>query len=117
MVFYTAFNSIYFQSCHRDSSHYSCHPLVSPVLGLGSEVSVQEHPQKSPGDPMRLKPRTLGLQVKHFATDPHGTHLFPIKAFVKDKWYAFQIIGCTFSIFTKRQFLDLYKLKKIAEKK
>ena len=41
---------------------------------LGSDVSCpRTPPRKDPEDPVRLEPRTPGLQVKHFATrDPHN---------------------------------------------
>ena len=58
--------STVFQSYHGDSSHYSCLSWVSPVLGWGSEVSCRE---KNPEDPVRLKPRTPWLRVKHFTTE------------------------------------------------
>ena len=37
IVFYAAFTV--FQSYHSDSSHYQCHPWISPALRLGSELS------------------------------------------------------------------------------
>ena len=63
-----------FQSYHGDNSHYSCLSWVSSVLGWGSEVSCpRTHPRKNPEDPVRLKPRTLRLRVKHFTTEPRRT--------------------------------------------
>ena len=51
---------------------------------LGSEVSYSRTlPRKNPEDPVRLEPRTPGLRVKHFTTEPRGTlisaRLFGIK--------------------------------------
>ena len=41
---------------------------------LGSEVSCQRTlPGKNPEDPVQLEPRTPGLRVKHFTTEPRGT--------------------------------------------
>ena len=41
---------------------------------LGSEVSCPRTlPRKNPEDPVRLEPRTAGLRVKHFTTEPRGT--------------------------------------------
>ena len=66
--------STVFQLYHGDSSHYSYPFWVSPVLGWGSEVSSPRTlPWKNPKDPVRLEPRTPGLQVKHFTTEPRGT--------------------------------------------
>ena len=66
--------STIFQSHHGDSSHYSCLYWVSPVLGWGSEVSCPRTlPRKNPEDPVRLEPRTPGLRVKHFTTEPRRT--------------------------------------------
>ena len=63
--------STVFQSYRNDSSHYSCLSWVSPVPGWGSEVSFPRTlPRKNPEDPVRLKPRTPGLRVKHFTTEP-----------------------------------------------
>ena len=70
--------STVFQSYHGDSSHYSCLSWVSPVLGWGSEVSCPKTlPQKNPEDPVRLEPRTPGLRVKHFTTEPRRTPIRP----------------------------------------
>ena len=42
---------------------------------LGSEVSCPRSlPRKNPDDPVRLEPRIPGLRVKHFTTEPRGTH-------------------------------------------
>ena len=74
-----------FQSYHGDSSiihvfwvstvlgsHYSCLSWVLPVLGWGSKVSCpRTPPQKTSQDPVWLEPRTPGLRVKHFTTEPH----------------------------------------------
>ena len=44
---------------------------------LGSEVSCPRTlPRKNPEDPVRLEPRTPGLRVKHFTTEPRGTLTF-----------------------------------------
>ena len=41
---------------------------------LDSEVSCPRTlPRKNPEDPVKLEPRTPGLQVKHLTTEPHGT--------------------------------------------
>ena len=41
---------------------------------LGSEVSCPRTlPRKNPEDPVRLEPRTPGLRVKHFTTEPRRT--------------------------------------------
>ena len=56
------------------SSHYTCLTWVSPVLGWDSKVSCpRTFPRKNPEDPVRLEPRTPGLQVKHFITEPRRT--------------------------------------------
>ena len=39
-------------------------------------------PRKNPEDLVRLEPRTPGLQVKHFTTEPRGTPMFPKQALV-----------------------------------
>ena len=66
--------STVFQSYHSHSSHYSCLSWVSPVLRWGSEVSCPRTlPRKNPEDPVRLEPRTPGLRVKHFTTEPRRT--------------------------------------------
>ena len=59
--------SIVFQSYHSDWSHYSWLSWISSVLGWGSKLSCQRT-TKNPDDPLWLKPRTPGLQVKHFTT-------------------------------------------------
>ena len=47
---------------------------VSPVLGWALKCLVQGHSQeKNPEDLVRLEPRTPGLRVKHFTTEPCGT--------------------------------------------
>ena len=59
-----------FQSYDGDSSHCSCLSWVSPVLGWGSYVSCPRTSQRNnPEDPVWLKPRTPGLQVKYFTTE------------------------------------------------
>ena len=47
---------------------------ISPVLGWGSDVSYPRTlPWKNPEDPVRLEPRTPGLWVKYFTTEPRWT--------------------------------------------
>ena len=68
-----------FQSYKGDSSHYSCHSWVSPVLGWGSEASCprtvarKKKKKKNPEDPVRLETRIPGLRVKRFTSEPSGT--------------------------------------------
>ena len=65
MVFYAAFNSI---------SVISQRQLTLFMSFLGSEVSCPRTlPRKNPEDQVRLEPRTPGLQVKHFTTEPRRT--------------------------------------------
>ena len=77
MVFYSAFNSISVISRRQLT-------LLMFFLGftstrLGSEVSCPRTiPRKNPEDPVRLEPRTPGLGVKHFNTEPWGTHIFSL---------------------------------------
>ena len=64
-----------FQLYQDDRSHYSCLSWVSPVLGWGScssNVALQRKKKKEkPEEPVRLEPRTPGLQVDHSVTpDP-----------------------------------------------
>ena len=62
------------QPYHGDSSHYSCLSWVLPILEWGSEVSCPRTlPRKNPEDTVQLEPRTPGLQVKHFTTEPCRT--------------------------------------------
>ena len=71
--------STVFQSYHSDSSHYSCLSRVSPVLGMGSEVSCPRHSHDKPSeDPVQLEPRTPGLQVKHLTTEPRKIPSFTL---------------------------------------
>ena len=35
--------------------------------------------KKKTEDPVQLEPRTTGLRVKHFTTEPHRTSLEPLK--------------------------------------
>ena len=43
---------------------------------LGSEVScLRTLPRKNPEDPVQLEPRTPGIRVKHFTTEPRGTQM------------------------------------------
>ena len=71
---FTPFSTL-FKLYHGDSSHYSCLSWVSQVLGWGSEVSCPRTlpKKKTPEDPVRLEPRTPGLRVKHFTTEPRRT--------------------------------------------
>ena len=49
---------------------------VSPIIGWGPEVSCPwTLPRKIPEDPVQLEPRTPGLRVKHFNTEPRRTPL------------------------------------------
>ena len=66
--------STVFQLYHGDSSHYSCLSWVSPVLGWALKCLAQGYShEKNPEDPVRREPRTPGLRVKHFTTEPRGT--------------------------------------------
>ena len=72
MVFYAAFNSISVIS-RRQLTLFMI-SWVSPVLGWALKCLAQGHSQeKNPEDPVRLEPRTPGLQVKHLTTEPRGT--------------------------------------------
>ena len=74
MVFYAVFNSISVISRRQLTLFMSS--WVSPVLGWGSEVSCPRTlPRKNPEDQVWLQPRTPGLQVKHFTTEPCRTLL------------------------------------------
>ena len=59
------------------------HPfLIFTSTRLGSEVSYPRTlPRKNPEDPVRLEPRTPGLRVKHFTTEPCGTQVWDKKIF------------------------------------
>ena len=73
-----------FQSYQGKSSHYSCLSWVSPGLGWDSEVSCPKTlPRKNPEDPVRLEPRTPGLRVKHFTTEPPRTSRKVVDGFEK----------------------------------
>ena len=72
MVFYAAFNSISVISQRQLTLFMSS--WISPVLGWGSEASCPRTLQrKNPEDPELLEPRTPGLRVKHFTTEPRRT--------------------------------------------
>ena len=72
MVFYAAFNNISVIS-QRQLTLF----MFSWVSGWGSAVSCPRTlPRKNPEDPVRLEPRTPGLRVKHFTTEPRSTHFF-----------------------------------------
>ena len=95
--------STVFQIYHSDSSHYSCLSCVSPVLGWALKCLAQGHSHKKiPEDPVRLKPRTPELQVKHFTTEPSGTHDQLV-----NRWHS--------TVFTKDKILDCNKLKAFAD--
>ena len=48
--------------------------IISPVLGWALKCFAQGHTrEKNPEDPVRLEPRTPGLRVKHFTTEPRWT--------------------------------------------
>ena len=75
MVFYAAFNSISVIS-QRQLTLFML-SWVSPVLGWALKCLAQGHfPRKNPEDPVRLEPRTPGLQVKHFTTEPRKNLIF-----------------------------------------
>ena len=66
--------STVFKSYHGDSSHYSCLSWVSPVLGWALKCLAQgQSREKNPEDPGWLEPRTPGLRIKHFTTEPCRT--------------------------------------------
>ena len=72
MVFYPAFNSILVISWQQLTLFLSFLGFTSTRLGF--ELSCPRTlPQKNPEDPVRLEPRTPGLQVKHFTTELCGT--------------------------------------------
>ena len=72
MVFYAAFNSISVISRRQLTLFMSFLGFTS--TRLGSEVSCPRTiPRKDPDNPVWLEPRTSGLRVKHFTTEPHGT--------------------------------------------
>ena len=102
MVFYTAFNSISAISWWQLT-------LFMPFLGftsttLGSEVSCPRTlTRKNPKDPVWLEPRTYGWRVKHFTTEPCGTHIL--------RWYEWDLlVFCKFNKHrSRRPLLGLYK--------
>ena len=72
MVFYAAFDSISVISRRQFTLFMSFLGFTS--TRLGSEVSCPRTlRRKNPDDPVRLEPRTPGLRVKHFTTEPRGT--------------------------------------------
>ena len=72
MVFYAVFNSISVIS-RRQLTLFML-SWDSPVLGWALECLAQGYSQeKNPEDPVRFEPRTPGLRVKHFTTEPRGT--------------------------------------------
>ena len=82
MVFYAAFNSISVISRRQLTLFMSFLGFTS--TRLGSEMSCQRTlPRKNPEDLVRLEPRTPGLQVKHFTTEPRGTLCNNVESGVK----------------------------------
>ena len=72
MVFHAAFNSISVIS--RRQLTLFILSWVSPILGWALKCLAQGHShEKTQGDVMRLEPRTPGLRVKHFTTEPRWT--------------------------------------------
>ena len=72
MVFYAAFNTISVISWRQLTLFMSFLGFTS--TRLGSEVSCPRTlPRKNPENPVQLEPRTPGLRVKHFTTEPRGT--------------------------------------------
>ena len=70
MVFYAAVNSISVISRRQ----LTLFMLSFTSTRLGSEVSFPKTlPRKNPEDLVWLEPRTPGLRVKHFTTEPRGT--------------------------------------------
>ena len=72
MVIYAAFNSISVISRRQLTLFmFSC---VLPVLGWTLKCLAQGHShEKNPEDPVRPEPRTPGLRVEHFTTEPRRT--------------------------------------------
>ena len=81
MVFYAAFNSIEQYFSHITATAHIIHAFLGFTSSrLGSEVSCPRTlPRKNP-DLVRLEPRTPGLRVKHFTTEPRGTRTKSIQA-------------------------------------
>ena len=79
MVFYAAFNSISVIS-RRQLTLFML-SWVSPVLGWALKCLAQGHShEQNPEDPVRLEPRTPGLRVKHFTTEPRRTLYILLKS-------------------------------------
>ena len=71
MVFYATFNSISVISRQQFTLFISYLGFTS--TRLGSEVSCPRTlPRKTPEHPVWLEPRTPGLRVKHFTSEPGG---------------------------------------------
>ena len=85
MVFYAAFNSISVIS-RRQLTLFMI-SWVSPVLGWALKSLPRTLPRKNPEDPVRLEPRTPGLQVKHLTTEPRGTLHSYLKGFGDNKLF------------------------------
>ena len=84
MVAYAAFNSISVISRRQLTLFMSFLGFIS--TRLGSEVSCRRTlPRKNPEDPVRLEPRTPGLRVKHFTTEPRRTQVNIVDARVYKK--------------------------------
>ena len=83
MLFYAAFNSISVISQQQLTLFMLS--WVSPVLGWALKCLAQGHsPRKNPEDPVQLEPRTPGLRVKHFTTEPHRTTGLRVKHFTNE---------------------------------
>ena len=109
MVFHATFNSMSVISRRQLM-------LFMVFLGftstrLGSEVSCPRTlPQKNPEDPVQFEPRTPGLQVKNFTTEPRGT--------LWSNWKHLQMKNLMFLNFLPNdKMLDWSKLKAFAEDK
>ena len=74
MVFYAPFNSISVISLRQLTFFMSFLGFTSTRLGY--EVSCPRTlPRKNPEDSVRLEPRTPGLWIKHFTTEPRVTRI------------------------------------------
>ena len=72
MVFYATFNSTSVPSRYQLTLFMSFLGFTSTRLGLWS-VLPKDTPKKNPHDLVQLEPRTPGLWVKHFTTEPRRT--------------------------------------------
>ena len=73
MVFYAAFNSISVISRRQITLFMSFLGLTSTRLELWRVLPKDTPTKKTPEDPVLLEPRTPGLRVKHFTTEPRRT--------------------------------------------